>query len=124
MAEKKTVEKTQEKKSTVSKNKTNSESTNAECSDKYCPIHSKGVSLRGKSFVGEILSDAFHKTVSVGWERRILIKKYERYERRRTKVKAHLSTCINVKKGDKVKIIESRPLSKTKNFIIVEKVNE
>ncbi|PLW80268.1 30S ribosomal protein S17 [Candidatus Woesearchaeota archaeon] len=91
------------------------------CDDINCPFHSN-ISLRGKVFEGTIVSNVFHKTVSVEWERRLKIPKYERYEKRRTKIRVHSTPCIEVKPGDKVKIMECRPISKTKNFIIVEKI--
>lgn len=91
------------------------------CDDKNCPFHSN-ISMRGKTFVGTVVSNVFQKTVSVEWERRLKIPKYERYEMRRTKVRVHSTPCIEVKLGDKVKIMECRPISKTKSFIILEKV--
>lgn len=74
----------------------------------------------GRKFVGIVISDKMHKTVTVEWERTKYIKKYERYERRRSRVKAHNPENINAKQGQKVVIMETRPLSKTKNFIVIE----
>jgi small subunit ribosomal protein S17 len=74
----------------------------------------------GRKFVGIVTSDKMHKTVTVEWERTHYIKKYERYERRRSQVKAHNPEHINAKQGQKVVIMETRPLSKTKNFIVIE----
>jgi len=78
------------------------------------------ISVRGKTFTGKVVSAKMHKTVVVEWERRVLIPKFERYEKRRSKVSAHNPDEINAKEGDIVKISETRPLSKTKNFIVVE----
>lgn len=78
------------------------------------------ISVRGKSFTGKVVSAKMHKTVVVEWERRVLIPKFERYEKRRSKVSAHNPDEINAKEGDIVRIQETRPLSKTKNFIVVE----
>ena len=91
------------------------------CEDKNCPFHSN-MSVRGRTFEGIIVSNVIHKSATVAWERKVFNKKYERYEKKRTKVKAHSTPCIEVKKGDKVKIMESRPISKTKKFIIIEKI--
>ncbi len=91
------------------------------CVDENCPFHGR-LSTRGRTFVGNVTSDKMSKTVTVSWERKIYIPKYERYEKRRSKVKAHNPECINAKMGDKVKIIECRPLSKTKNFVVIEKI--
>jgi len=90
-----------------------------ECSDKHCPKHS-GLSLRGRSFVGNVIKVNVHKTAKVEWSRPFYISKYERYARRRTRLNVHKPDCIDVQVGDKVKITESRPISKTKNFVIVE----
>jgi small subunit ribosomal protein S17 len=78
------------------------------------------ISVRGKTFTGKVVSAKMHKTVVVEWERRVLIPKFERYEKRRSKVSAHNPEEINAKEGDIVKIRETRPLSKTKNFVVVE----
>ena len=60
------------------------------------------------------------KTVNVEWEWQNYLRKYERYEKRRSRVKAHNPSCINANEGDIVRIMECRPLSKTKNFVVVE----
>ncbi len=78
------------------------------------------ISLRGQEFVGTVVSAKAHRTVSVSWERRRHVPKYERYERRRSKVAAHNPDEIGAKEGDVVRIKESRPLSKTKHFVVTE----
>lgn len=88
------------------------------CSDKKCPYHGD-VRLRGKSFTGVVTSDKMARTVIVSWTRRVCVPKYERYEKKKSKVAAHNPACINAKKGDVVVIQETRPLSKTKNFTVV-----
>ncbi|MEJ2278986.1 MAG: 30S ribosomal protein S17 [Candidatus Lokiarchaeota archaeon] len=52
------------------------------------------------------------------------IKKYQRYERRNSRIACHLPDCLEdeIKVGDLVKVGESRRISKTKAFIILEKV--
>nr|AJS12257.1 30S ribosomal protein S17P [uncultured archaeon] len=92
-----------------------------ECDDKNCPFH--GVLIcRGNSFEGVVVSSKMHRTATVEWKWLRYIPKYERYESKKTRVKAHNSPCINAKEGEIVKIIGCRPLSKTKNFVIVEKL--
>ncbi len=83
----------------------------------------EGMSIRGKTFTGKVVSAKMHKTVVVEWERRVLIPKFERYEKRKSKVKAHNPESINAKEGDLVEIKETRPLSKTKNFVVVKVVS-
>ncbi|MEM5872271.1 MAG: 30S ribosomal protein S17 [Candidatus Aenigmatarchaeota archaeon] len=90
-----------------------------ECNDVKCPWHGH-LKLRGRVFVGEVVSDKAKKSVVVRWDYVNYIPKYERYERRNTKVMAYNPECINAKKGDVVKIAECRPLSKTKSFCVIE----
>jgi len=89
------------------------------CKDNNCPFHGN-LHCRGRIFVGTVISFNMQKTVNVEWERKRFLRKYERYEKRRTRVKAHNPECIDAREGDIVKIMECRPLSKTKNFVIVE----
>ena len=78
--------------------------------------------IRGRTFTGTVVSDKMMKTATIEWPRRKFDKKYERFEVRRSRVKAHNPESINAKTGDIVKIVETRPLSKTKNFVIIEVV--
>jgi len=89
------------------------------CTDPKCPFHGK-ISVKGRRFTGTVISDKMHKSVTVMWEFRRIVKKFERYEIKRSKIKAHNPPCINAKLGDKVTIQETRPLSKTKNFVVVQ----
>lgn len=76
--------------------------------------------VRGRVFTGLVVSDRMQKTATVEWPRRKFNKKYERFEVRRTRVKAHNPESMNAKTGDTVMISETRPLSKTKNFVIIK----
>ena len=82
------------------------------------------IKLRGRVFTGTIISDKMQKTATVEWPRRTFNKKYERFEVRRSRVKAHNPESIDAKEGDLVRIAETRPLSKTKNFVIIEIVKK
>ena len=73
-----------------------------------------------KSFTGIVTSSKPTNTAIVKWYYNYFLKKYERYERRNTRVVAYNPTCINAKKGDKVKIAECKPISKTKSFAVIE----
>jgi small subunit ribosomal protein S17 len=91
------------------------------CSDYNCPFHGS-LKIRGRSFVGVVVSSKMHKTVIVEWSTSHFIKKFERSENRLSKIKAHNPDCIAAVEGDKVMIAECRPLSKTKNFVVIEKL--
>ena len=88
------------------------------CTDKNCPFHGI-LKTRGKQFTGKVVSDKMQRSVKVEWLGWRYIPKYERYKKTRTSVIAHNPPCINAVEGDMVKITECRPLSKTKNFVIV-----
>ncbi len=89
------------------------------CNDKNCPFHGT-LSVRGRIFKGKVKSFKMQKTATIEWERVIYVKKYERYMKKFTKVKAHVPPCIKVKEGDEVIIGECRPLSKTKHFVVLK----
>ncbi len=74
----------------------------------------------GRIFKGIVKAARMQKTITVEWNRLFYIKKYERYEKKRSKVKAHVPENIEVKEGDTVKIMECRPISKTKHFVVIE----
>ncbi len=68
-----------------------------------------------KTLMGVVSSDKMDKTVVVVVNRLVLHPVYKKYVRKRTKVKAHdeKNECHI---GDKVLLIESRPLSKEKRW--------
>ena len=78
------------------------------------------ISTRGRVFTGNVISDKMDKTVTVSWPRQVYVPKYERYEKRKSTVKAHNPSEINARVGDRVVIAECRPISKTKKFIVIE----
>ena len=88
--------------------------------EKAIKIGGKPVTFHGRTFEGTVTSDKMMDTVTVEWDRRRYVPKYQRYEKRSSKVKAHNPKEINAKTGDRVRIRETRPISKTKNFVVVE----
>jgi small subunit ribosomal protein S17 len=72
--------------------------------------------------VGVVASDKMQKTVVVRVDRLILHPKYRRYVRRTSKFMAHDDLGATV--GDKVRIIETRPLSARKRWRVVEIVQK
>ncbi|AKB84646.1 30S ribosomal protein S17 [Methanococcoides methylutens] len=90
-----------------------------ECNDVNCPFHGS-LSVRGQILVGTVVSDKMDRTVVIQQRREKLINKYQRYEKRQSKIHAHNPPCINAKVGDIVTIAECRPLSKTKSYVVVK----
>ena len=68
--------------------------------------------------VGIVASDKMEKTVVVRVDRLVKHTKYRRYVRRTSKFMAHDETGAGV--GDKVRIVETRPLSARKRWRVVE----
>jgi small subunit ribosomal protein S17 len=89
------------------------------CDDANCPFHGE-LSVRGGTLEGTVASTDMEKTVIVEREYDVFVPKYDRYMKRRSKVPAHLSPCVEVEEGDTVRIAETRPLSKTKAHVVVE----
>ena len=74
---------------------------------------------RRKSRVGTVVSDRMQKSVVVSFERQITHKLYGKQSTRTKKVVAHDEENA-AKTGDLVRIMETRPLSKTKRWRVVE----
>lgn len=68
-----------------------------------------------KQFTGKVLSNKMNKTVVVQVERKVLHPKYMKYIKRRTKLYAH-DEKNEAKIGDRVILVESRPISKLKRW--------
>ena len=72
---------------------------------------------------GVVVSDAMDKTISVLVEEKIQHPVYKKRINRSKKYKAHDENNV-AKEGDIVRIMETRPLSATKRFRLVEVVEE
>lgn len=76
------------------------------------------VENRGKTLKGVVVSDKMDKTVVVSVLRFIKHPKYGKYYNTSKKYKAH-DEENKYKIGDKVEIVETRPISKDKKFKVV-----
>jgi len=72
-----------------------------------------------KEFVGIVKSDKMEKTIVVAIETLTMHRLYKKYVKRVKKVKAH-DEKNEAKIGDRVRVIESRPISKEKCWKLVE----
>ncbi|MGI0053928.1 MAG: 30S ribosomal protein S17, partial [Thermoplasmata archaeon] len=91
--------------------------------DLHCPFHGR-LSIRGQVLDGTLVSLGMQRTSVI--ERTLLhyLPKYERYEKRRRRYLAHHPDCLKIPLGHRVRIAETRPLSKTVSFCIVEDLGE
>lgn len=74
---------------------------------------------KGRTMVGKVVSDKMQKTIVVLVERSVKHPKYGKIIKRRSKLHAH-DENQQCKIGNTVKIQESRPISKTKSWVLVE----
>ncbi len=72
-----------------------------------------------RTIQGRVVSNKMQKTVTVLLERSVKHGMYGKYGRLSTKVHAHDENG-ECREGDLVRIAECRPLSKTKNWKVVE----
>ncbi|MDP4200959.1 MAG: 30S ribosomal protein S17 [Bacteroidota bacterium] len=72
-----------------------------------------------KERVGKVISDKMQKTVIVSLTRQVPHPLYKKYFKKTTKFVAH-DEKSDAKTGDTVRIMETRPLSKTKRWRVVE----
>ncbi len=76
-----------------------------------------------KEFTGVVVSDKMQKTVVVRTMHLTRDTKYSKTIKRHNKFKAHDEKGV-AKLGDTVRIVETRPLSKDKRFIVKEVVKK
>lgn len=74
---------------------------------------------RVNEVIGEVISDKMDKTISVLIYRQVKHKKYGKYIRRSSVYKAH-DGDNKARVGDRVRIYETRPLSKSKRWMLKE----
>ena len=72
--------------------------------------------------VGAVVSDKMQKTVVVRVDRLVRHTKYRRYVRRTSKFMAHDELGSTI--GDKVRIVETRPMSARKRWRVIEIVQK
>jgi small subunit ribosomal protein S17 len=92
-----------------------------ECNDRKCPFHGE-INVKSPVIEGKVASVSMRNTVTIIREYLRMNRKYERYEKRRSKYHAHLPPCIHVSVGDTVRIAYARPLAKSVSFVVIEKV--
>jgi len=93
------------------------------CDDRNCPFHG-ALSIRGRTLDGTVVSAKMEKTVVVRRDYPQYIPRFKRYERRHSHIAAHNPPCLNVTEGNRVRLAECRPISKTVSFVVIKKLEE
>ncbi len=93
-------------------------SPDRECNDENCPYHGH-LKIRGILLEGVLISKKMEKAGVMLREYLHYNKKYQRYEKRHSKISVYIPPCIDVKEGDTIIAAETRPISKTTSFVVV-----
>ena len=91
-----------------------------ECIDQKCPFHGK-ITVKEEFYTGRLVKKDVHRSATIEWEKSRYVPKYERYEVRRKRLRVHNPSCINAQVGDLVLVAKTRPLSKTKHHVIIQR---
>jgi len=76
-----------------------------------------------RTLMGKVVSDRMNKTAVVLVERKVQHPKYGKYIKRSTRLSVHdEENCCQI--GDRVKIEETKPWSKTKSWQLVERLDK
>ncbi len=89
------------------------------CEDLHCPFHGT-LPVRGQSFEGKVVSTRMQRTAVIERQYLRYIQKFERYEKRTRRMNVHSPPCLELKAGDRVLLMECRPISKTVSFVAIQ----
>lgn len=89
------------------------------CTDKKCPFHGQ-LNVKKESFKGTIIKKDANHSATIEWTYYYHVPKYERYEIRRSRLRVHNPPCLDAQIGQQVLAVKTRPLSKTKNHVIIQ----
>ncbi|MBT7937994.1 MAG: 30S ribosomal protein S17 [Euryarchaeota archaeon] len=88
--------------------------------DENCPFYGT-LRLRGQILEGTVARIGMIKTIILERHNVRKMAKYQRYEKRTSRMAAHLPSCIGEPNiGDRVKVMECKPLSKTVSYCVIE----
>jgi|SRR3989344_8223827 len=90
-----------------------------DCTDQKCPFHGS-VNIKGEFLKGKVVKKDINRSATVEWFRTHPLPKYERFEIRRSRIRTHNPACLNAAIGQEVLVAKTRPLSKTKNHVIIQ----
>ena len=94
-----------------------------ECTDKKCPFHGD-ITVKEEIFTGKVVKKDLNRSATIEWEKSSYVPKYERYEVRRKRLRVHNPVCLDAQIGDIVVAAKTRPLSKTKHHVIIQKTGK
>ena len=87
--------------------------------DQNCPFHGI-LNVKDETFVGTVVNRDAHGTLTLKWERLVFNSKYERQLKKTNTLRAHNPPCIAAEVGQKVLVVRTRPISKTKHHVVLK----
>lgn len=87
--------------------------------DKNDPFYGT-LNVKTETLVGTVIKKDANRSATIEWDRAVLVRKYERQESRRSRIRVHNPVSIDAKIGDKVLVARTRPISKTKHHVILK----
>lgn len=91
--------------------------------DKNCPFTGT-LPVKKEVLKGKVVKKDASKSATIVWERSVYVPKYERYQVKRSRLRVHNPPCIDAQIGQTVIVARTRPLSKSKNHVIIHVENE
>jgi small subunit ribosomal protein S17 len=91
--------------------------------DRNCPFTGT-LKVKNELLQGRVIKRDSSKSATIEWFRSKYVPKYERFEQRRSRLRVHNPPIINAQIGNKVLVARTRPLSKTKNHVIIQIMDE
>ncbi len=93
--------------------------TDSKYSDKKCPFTSS-LPVKKELLRGIVVKRDTNHSATIEWTRIKSVPKYERFEVVRNKLRVHNPPIIDAQIGNMVVVARTRPLSKTKNHVIIK----
>lgn len=88
--------------------------------DDNCPFYGS-LRVRGQTLTGRVSSSKMNRSAVIVREYTRYVPKYERFEKRTSRYTVHVPQVFgDLKAGQEVTIMECRPISKTKTFVVVD----
>ena len=91
--------------------------------DKKCPFYGD-INVKKELLSGVVIKKDTNRSATIEWSKSRYVPKYERYKMKRFRLRVHNPPSIDAQIGQKVIVARTRPLSKTKNHIIIKIVED
>ncbi len=87
--------------------------------DRNCPFYGE-LAVKPETMVGTVVKKDTHGSATIEWARSVSVPKYERSEKRTSRMRVHNPNSVNAQIGQKVLVARTRPISKTKHHVILK----